>query len=132
MPQRVKVGDRIKSPIASAVTAFTTHDETDNVNNNVKNTVSNDDTKSVEKHGIKNGTKKETVITQIKSIKIGSSVFKSAYCSNDKVRRSAYFLREDTISKIEKCSKLSTLKKAEFVDLILNDVLTEILNKLDK
>lgn len=138
MSKRVNLNDRIEKPITSAITAFTTHVDTENeyksdidteiITKNVTNNVNKDVVKSGNNSVVKN----ETIITQIKSIKVGKSVFKSTYKHDDKAKRAAYFLREDTINKIEKCSKLSTLKKAEFVDLILNNILTDILNKIEK
>lgn len=136
MSKRVNLNDRIEKPITSAITAFTTHIDTNNEDKNNtdvdKKNVTKNNTQGDKETNTKNVIKNQTTITQIKSIKIGNSIFKSTYKNDDKSKRAAYFLREDTINKIEKCSKLSTLKKAEFVDLILNNILTDILNKLEK
>lgn len=101
-------------------TGNTTNDET----NNKTEIVTNDVTKTV--------TNKIPKIIHVKSIRIGNRTLKSTYSTEKSTTRCAYHLRKDTIEKIEVCSKLSGLKKAEFVDLVLNSVLTEILNKGNK
>lgn len=101
-------------------TGNTTNDET----NNKTEIVTNDVTKTV--------TNKIPKITHVKSIRIGNRTLESTYSTEESTTRCAYHLRKDTIEKIEVCSKLSGLKKAEFVDLVLNSVLTEILNKGNK
>jgi hypothetical protein len=97
---------------------------TDNNTNIDSENVSNNETKTV--------TNKAPKITHVKSIRIGNKTLESTYSSDELATRCAYHLRKDTIDKIEVCSKLSGMKKAEFVDLVLNSVLTEILNKGNK
>lgn len=126
--KRVSLNDRLNKPITTAVSAFTT-------NSDVNNVIENDTNKGV-KNNTKSDTdfvtKNETKIAQIKNIKLGNTTFKSTYTNCDNLKRSAYTLREDTIEKINKCSKIYGMKKAEFVDLILNSILTDILNKINK
>lgn len=115
--------------ITDNVSNDTTENETEVITNSASKDESINETKNVTKNETNNVSK---IVTNTKSIKIGNSVFKSTYTSEDEIKRAAYHLRQDTIDKIEKCSKLSGLKKAEFVDLILNNILTDILNKVDK
>ncbi|MEG2656918.1 MAG: hypothetical protein RSA29_14580 [Clostridium sp.] len=77
-------------------------------------------------------TNKVPKITHVKTIRIGNKSLESIYDSNETTTRCAYHLRKDTIDKIEECSRLSGMKKAEFVDLVLNSTLTDILNKASK
>ena len=65
-------------------------------------------------------------------MKVGKETLESAYFSDELATRCAYHLRQDIIDKIEVCSELSGMKKVEFVDLVLNSVLREILNKGNK
>jgi len=106
------------------ITESVTNSSTDSNINIDSETVSNNETKIV--------TNKTPKITHVKSIKIGNKTLESTYSSDELATRCAYHLRQDTIDKIEVCSKLSGMKKAEFVDLVLNSVLTEILNKGNK
>lgn len=106
-----------------------------NTNNNtgsVINSITDNETKEVTNDVTKTVIKKAPKITHVKSIKIGNKTLESTYSSEELTTRCAYHLRQDTIEKIEVCSKLSGMKKAEFVDLVLNSVLTEILNKGNK
>ncbi len=105
-------------------TKINTENITNNETNNKTERVTNDVTKTV--------ANKIPKITHVKSIRIGNRTLESTYSTEESTTRCAYHLRKDTIDKIEVCSKLSGLKKAEFVDLVLNSVLTEILNKGNK
>lgn len=105
---------------------------TEQVTENNNNTETKKVTKSKTKNETKNVTKNESSFMQTKAIKIGNMTFKSIYKGEEELKRSAYYLREDTIDKIEKCAKLAGYKKAEFVDFILNSILTDIINKVDK
>jgi len=114
-----------------------TNKNTENVKNydtdvnteNITNSETNNKTQRVTNNVTKTVTNKIPKITHVKSIKIGNRTLESTYSTEESTTRCAYHLRKDTIDKIEVCSKLSGLKKAEFVDLVLNSVLTEILNK---
>lgn len=66
---------------------------------------------------------------ETKKLKLGASTFKVVFDREEDLRRAAYHLHQDTIDKIELCSKSAGMKKAEFVDLILNAVLSEIVDK---
>lgn len=110
--------------VTDNVTDNDTNIDSENVSDNETNKVTNDVTKII--------TNKAPKITHVKSIKIGNKTLESTYSSDELATRCAYHLRQDTIDKIEVCSKLSGMKKAEFVDLVLNSVLTEILNKGNK
>ncbi|MEG1285347.1 MAG: hypothetical protein RSD22_06405 [Romboutsia sp.] len=110
------------------ITNVNTNNNTEKVTSNVTNKNTENETKDV----TKDVTNKVPKITHVKSIKIGSKTLESTYASDESTTRCAYHLRKDTIDKIEECSKLSGMKKAEFVDLVLNSALTEILNKANK
>lgn len=99
---------------------------------NITNHETNNETERVTNDVTKTVTNKIPKITHVKSIRIGNRTLESTYSTEESTTRCAYHLRKDTIEKIEVCSKLSGLKKAEFVDLVLNSVLTEILNKGNK
>ena len=136
--KRVSLEDRenMAKPIVDTISSFISQNETDidkiiSTNDDNKKEPKNDTNKN-SKNVTKIEADNEPVITYTKRIQVGNDVFKSTYSSNDILKRPAYHLREDTIKKIEICSKLSGLKKAEFVDLILNNVLTDILNKVNK
>jgi hypothetical protein len=109
-----------------------TNIDTSNNTESVIDNITDNETKEVTSDVTKNVTKKTPKITHVKSIKIGNKTLESTYSSEESTTRCAYHLRQDTIDKIEVCSKLSGMKKAEFVDLVLNSVLTEILNKGNK
>ncbi len=109
-----------------------TNDETNKHTENVKDYNTNNETERVANDVTKTVTNKIPKITHVKSIRIGNRTLESTYSTEKSTTRCAYHLRKDTIDKIEVCSKLSGLKKAEFVDLVLNSVLTEILNKGNK
>jgi len=109
-----------------------TNDETNKHTENVKDYNTNNETERVANDVTKTVTNKIPKITHVKSIRIGNRTLESTYSTEESTTRCAYHLRKDTIDKIEVCSKLSGLKKAEFVDLVLNSVLTEILNKGNK
>lgn len=101
-------------------TEFVTKNETEN-NEKKKSKTS----KTSEGHGVAS-------LQYIKKIKIGTTVIEGKFYSGEELKRSAYHLRTDTINKIERCKKYAGgLKKAELVDLILNDALSKILNKLE-
>jgi len=130
--------DSVTKYVTNNDTKNDTYNRTDNVTlkntkhatNNVNNNTTNNDSTNVSNNNTINTTNNITVITQTKSIKVGNTTFKSNYKNNDKLKRLAYTLREDTVEKINKCSKISGIKKAELVDLILNSVLTDVLNKI--
>lgn len=103
--------------------------DTNNYTENVKSYDTNVNTGDITNDVTKTVTNKIPKITHVKSIRIGNRTLESTYSTEESTTRCAYHLRKDTIDKIEVCSKLSGLKKAEFVDLVLNSVLTEILNK---
>lgn len=109
-----------------------TNIDTNNNTESVENNITNNETKEVTNDVTKIVTNRTPKITHVKSIKIGNKTLESTYSSDELATRCAYHLRQDTIDKIEVCSKLSGMKKAEFVDLVLNSVLTEILNKGNK
>ena len=109
-----------------------TNIDTSNNTEGVVNSITDNETKEVTNDVTKIVTNKTPKITHVKSIKIGNKTLESTYSSDELATRCAYHLRQDTIDKIEVCSKLSGMKKAEFVDLVLNSVLTEILNKGNK
>jgi len=106
--------------------------DTNSNTENVPNNVEDNETKNVTNDVTKTVTNKTPKITHVKSIRIGNRTLESTYSTEESTTRCAYHLRKDTIDKIEVCSKLSGMKKAEFVDLVLNSVLTEILNKGNK
>jgi len=106
--------------------------DTNSNTENVANNVEDNETKNVTNDVTKTVTNKTPKITHVKSIRIGNKTLESTYSTEESTTRCAYHLRKDTIDKIEVCSKLSGMKKAEFVDLVLNSVLTEILNKGNK
>lgn len=140
--KRISVEDRINSPIASTITGFISQpsensqkDQETNEKNKViekEKPILNSSTNEEKSLDVDNTQKNEPIITHTKRIQVGNDVFKSVYTSADVTKRVSYELRQDTIDKMHKCAKLSGLKKAEFVDLILNNVLTDILNKVDK
>lgn len=66
---------------------------------------------------------------ETRKLKLGASTFKFVFDKEEELKRAAYHLHQDTIDKIEICSKAAGMKKAEFVDHILNAVLTEIVDK---
>ncbi|HAK43436.1 MAG TPA: hypothetical protein DCM59_13005 [Clostridium sp.] len=109
-----------------------TNIDTNNNTESVVNNITDNETKEVANDVTKIVTNRTPKITHVKSIKIGNKTLESTYSSDELATRCAYHLRQDTIDKIEVCSKLSGMKKAEFVDLVLNSVLTEILNKGNK
>lgn len=69
---------------------------------------------------------------ETRKLKLGNSAFKFVFDKEEELKRAAYHLHQDTIEKIELCSKAAGMKKAEFVDHILNSVLTEIIEKAQK
>lgn len=99
--------------------------------------VTNTDTQNKQKTKIKNvidNLQYDNVnVKQTRTIKIGPISIKTTATKEemDNAKRAAYHLRLDTLDKINKCAKLSGLKKAELVDIILNNELTNILNKIE-
>lgn len=140
--KRISVEDRINTPITRTITEFISQpgeksqeDQETNERNKViekEKHVLDSNTNEEKSLDVNNAEKNEPIITHTKRIQVGNDVFKSVYTSSDVTKRVSYELRQDTIDKMHKCAKLSGLKKAEFVDLILNNVLTDILNKVDK
>lgn len=137
--KRVSVEDRINAaPIKNTITEFISQPS----EKGQEEKEHNEKNKAIEKEkpvlneekslSVDNTEKNEPIITHTKRIQVGNDVFKSVYTKCDTTKRVSYELRQDTIDKMHKCAKLSGLKKAEFVDLILNNVLTDILNKVDK
>lgn len=136
--------------IAGTLNVLTGKNDTNIIQKNNTSFVTNNDTKDVEKNKINidtnnnilNNTLYKTKIEtqyaninvkQTRTIKIGSIAIKTTATKEemDNAKRAAYHLRLDTIEKIQKCAKLSGLKKAELVDIILNNELTNILNKVE-
>lgn len=126
------VADKDTKEITDNVADNNTKEITKNVTNSITDNNTNIDSENVSNNETKIVTNKTPKITHVKSIKIGNKTLESTYSSDELATRCAYHLRQDTIDKIEVCSKLSGMKKAEFVDLVLNSVLTEILNKGNK
>lgn len=159
MARKVSLQERQnKAPKASTLVlkSFTTDNEVNNtteeetndiINNDIKNNievitkedteiVTEKDTENIEKKKLKTSKNNESQsgvsLQYIKKIKIGNTVIEGKFYSGEELKRSAYHLRTDTIKKIERCKKYAGgLKKAELVDLILNDALSKILNKLE-
>ncbi len=126
------VADKDTKEITDNVTDNNTKEITEGVTNSITDSNTNIDSETISNNETKIVTNKTPKITHVKSIKIGNKTLESTYSSDELATRCAYHLRQDTIDKIEVCSKLSGMKKAEFVDLVLNSVLTEILNKGNK
>lgn len=95
--------------------------------------VTNNETQNNSSYKIENLQYSSINVRQTRTIKIGSVLIKTTATKEemDNAKRAAYHLRLDTIEKIQKCAKLSGLKKAELVDIILNNELTNILNKAE-
>lgn len=119
--------------VAATLNVLTGKNETKNsINNEQKN-----DIEFVTKNDTKNKTNNvehnNINVKQSRTIKIGSISIKTTATKEemDNAKRAAYHLRLDTLDKINKCAKLSGLKKAELVDIILNNELSNILNKIE-
>lgn len=118
-------------------TKFVTSNDTKSDKKNNSNSESNNDEKNSTlyktENEINNLQYSNINVKQTKTIKIGSVLIKTTATKEemDNAKRAAYHLRLDTIEKIQKCAKLSGLKKAELVDIILNNELTNILNKTE-
>lgn len=119
----------VKTNDTKVITINVKNNDTNNNTENVVSSITDNETNEVTNDVTKIVTNKTPKITHVKSIRIGNRTLESTYSTEESTTRCAYHLRKDTIDKIEVCSKLSGMKKAEFVDLVLNSVLTEILNK---
>lgn len=69
------------------------------------------------------------IAEETRKLKLGSSTFKVTFDRDEVTKRYAYNLHKDTIGKIDICAKAAGMTKADFVDHILNSVLTDIINK---
>lgn len=156
--KRISLAEReqMESPIKNTLKGFmsiekpkenetenVTNNEAEDTTNNVQENVSEVSTnKKAEKSKVKidieaSITSKVNKITvngvskseETRKLKLGSSTFKFVCDKEEELKRAAYHLHQDTIDKIEICSKAAGMKKAEFVDHILNAVLTEIIDK---
>lgn len=125
MLNKRKVKEKNKA-VAATLNALTGKTET----KNSTNIEQKNDTEFITNNVIKNKT---INVKQSKIIKVGTISIKTTATKEemDNAKRAAYHLRLDTLEKINKCSKLSGLKKAELVDIILNNELTNILNKIE-
>lgn len=129
--------------------------ETENVTNNITENITEDTTNNVQESVSEVSTNKKAKKSKVKidieasitsrvnkvtvngvskseetrKLKLGTSTFKFVCDKEEELKRAAYHLHQDTIDKIEICSKAAGMKKAEFVDHILNAVLTEIIDK---
>lgn len=70
---------------------------------------------------------KQRLVSTERNIIIGGRKYSTIYYDTDIVKRQAYHLRESTIEKIALVTKMSGMKKAEFVDFLLSCALDEIL-----
>lgn len=70
---------------------------------------------------------KQRLVSTERNIIIGGRKYSTIYYDTDVVKRQAYHLRESTIEKIALVTRMSGMKKAEFVDFLLSCALDEIL-----